>query len=106
MGLDNSLASGHVPQPLCRLTFFAHYWIDNRTGLDLMFHDHQSAPKAPVLLGARIPFDTTSVRVNGEGPAMASLLEPAVTSLFFLSAVPVLAVSTGVHMHSLQDISR
>ena len=49
--------------------------MDNRTGLDLVFHDHQSAPKSPVLLGARIPFDTTSVRVNGE--TLASLqLQP------------------------------
>lgn len=73
MGLDNSLAGGHGAQPLCRLTFFASYWIDNRTGLDLMFHDHQSAPQSPILLGARVPFDTTSVRVNGEQILMREL---------------------------------
>lgn len=65
MGLDNSLASSHGTQPLCRLTFFAAYWIDNRTGVNLAFKDHLSAPKSPLLLGARVPFDTTSVRAPG-----------------------------------------
>ena len=67
MGLDNSLATSQGTQALCRLTFFAPYWVDNRTGLDLVFHDHQSAPKSALLFGARVPFDTTSVRVNGAG---------------------------------------
>lgn len=66
MGLDNSLAKQASTKALCRLTFFAHYWVDNRTGLDLSFHDHQSAPKSPVLLGARLPCDTTSVLAPGD----------------------------------------
>ena len=66
LGLDNSLASSSSTQSLCRLTFFAPYWVDNRTGLPLAFKDHASAPKSPILLGARIPFDTTSVRAPGQ----------------------------------------
>ncbi|KAK9800258.1 hypothetical protein WJX73_008605 [Symbiochloris irregularis] len=64
LGLDNSLART-AGKPLCRLTLFAAYWLDNRTGLDLSFQDHESAPRAPILLGARIPCDTTSVLAPG-----------------------------------------
>ena len=73
LGLDNSLGRSPTNQPLCRLTLFAPYWVDNRTGMDLSFHDHMSSPKSPLLLGARIPYDTTSVMAPGEHLPLASL---------------------------------
>ena len=52
-------------QAMCKLTFYAPYWLDNRTGLDLVFTDHQSAPQSPLLLGARFPWEVTSVYCPG-----------------------------------------
>ena len=74
LGLDNSLART-AGKPLCRLTLFAAYWLDNRTGLDLSFQDHESAPRAPILLGARLPCDTTSVLAPGDACCMTATLE-------------------------------
>ena len=52
-------------QAMCKLTFFAPYWLDNRTGLDLVFTDHQSAPQSPLLLGTRLPWERTNVYCPG-----------------------------------------
>ncbi len=66
LGIDNSRARGRAEQPLAKLTFFASYWIDNRTGMDLVFQDHAAAPPNPLLLGARMPGACAQVLVPGE----------------------------------------
>lgn len=65
LGIDNSRARGRREQPLARLTFFAAYWIDNRTGVDLLFQDHAAARHLPLLLGARLPYAFAPVLVPG-----------------------------------------
>jgi len=72
LGLDNSRARGRPQQPLTRVAFFSSYWIDNRTGMDLMFQDHAAAHRNPFLLGARLPGAYAEVLVPGEtlGPLL------------------------------------
>lgn len=65
LGLDNSRARGRPKQPLTRVAFFSSYWIDNRTGMDLMFQDHAAAQANPFLLGARMPGAYAEVLVPG-----------------------------------------
>ena len=65
LGLDNSRARGRPKQPLTRVAFFSSYWIDNRTGMDLMFQDHAAAHANPFLLGARMPGAYAEVLVPG-----------------------------------------
>ena len=66
LGLDNSRARGRPQQPLTRVAFFSSYWIDNRTGMDLMFQDHAAAHPNPFLLGARMPGAYAEVLVPGK----------------------------------------
>ena len=66
LGLDNSRARGRPQQPLTRVAFFSSYWIDNRTGRDLMFQDHAAAHPNPILLGARMPGAYAEVLVPGK----------------------------------------
>lgn len=66
LGIDNSRARGRPEQPLAKLTFFASYWIDNRTGMDLVFQDHAAAAPNPLLLGARMPGAFAQVLVPGK----------------------------------------
>ena len=66
LGIDNSRARGRPEQPLAKLTFFASYWIDNRTGMDLVFQDHAAAAPNPLLLGARMPGAFAQVLVPGD----------------------------------------
>ena len=65
LGLDNSRARGRPQQPLTRVAFYSSYWIDNRTGMDLMFQDHAAAQPNPFLLGARMPGAYAEVLVPG-----------------------------------------
>ena len=65
LGLDNSRARGRPQQPLTRVAFYSSYWIDNRTGMDLMFQDHAAAQPSPFLLGARMPGTYAEVMVPG-----------------------------------------
>ena len=48
-----------------RLNLFAAYWVDNRTGVDLLFQDHAAARHLPLLLGARLPYAFAPVLVPG-----------------------------------------
>jgi hypothetical protein len=48
-----------------RLNLYASYWVDNRSGLDLLFQDHAAARQRPLLLGARLPFAFAPVLVPG-----------------------------------------
>ena len=68
LGLDNSRARGRPQQPLTRVAFYSSYWIDNRTGMDLMFQDHAAAQPSPFLLGARMPRAYAEVMVPGGKP--------------------------------------
>ena len=69
LGLDNSTAEGSpLEHTMCKLTLFAPYWLDNRTGTDLIFHDKLSAPGRAMLLGGHFPWDHGVVRAPGEGP--------------------------------------
>lgn len=71
LGLDNSTAEGSpLDHTMCKLTLFAPYWIDNRTGTDLIFHDKLSAPGRAMLLGGHFPWDHGVVRAPGEGPGI------------------------------------
>ena len=72
LGLDNSRARGRPKQPLTRVAFYSSYWIDNRTGMDLMFQDHAAAQANPFLLGARMPGAYAEVLVPGARPAGVS----------------------------------
>lgn len=74
LGIDNSRARGRPEQPLAKLTFFASYWIDNRTGMDLVFQDHAAASPNPLLLGARMPGAFAQVLVPGQSPSLWSKL--------------------------------
>ena len=81
----------HAAQAMCKLTFFAPYWLDNRTGLDLVFTDHQSAPQTPLLLGARVPWETTGVYCPGVHPDQHNVLVTMVftqTPLLLKAHVP------------------
>ena len=71
LGLDNSTAEGSpLEHTMCKLTLFAPYWLDNRTGTDLIFHDKLSAPGRAMLLGGHFPWDHGVVRAPGERPGM------------------------------------
>ena len=66
LGVDNSMhdkASGDFT--MCRLTLFAPYWVDNRSGMDLLFRDGPSAKGHPLLLGAHTYFDYAPVKAPG-----------------------------------------
>ncbi|KAL0018632.1 hypothetical protein WJX77_009530 [Trebouxia sp. C0004] len=66
LGVDNSMhdkASGDFT--MCRLTLFAPYWVDNRSGLDLLFKDGPSAKGHPLLMGAHTYFDYAPVKAPG-----------------------------------------
>ncbi len=66
LGVDNSMhdkASGDFT--MCRLTLFAPYWVDNRSGLDLLFKDKPSAKGHPLLMGAHTYFDYAPVKAPG-----------------------------------------
>ena len=81
LGVDNSMhdkASGDFT--MCRLTLFAPYWVDNRSGMDLLFKDGPSAKGHPLLLGAHTYFDYAPVKAPGtetketnpcEGPCLS-----------------------------------
>lgn len=66
VGIDNSMVNESGRSPLCRVTLFAPFWLDNRTGMDLLFQDHKSAPPNPLFLGANSPFDYAEVESPGE----------------------------------------
>ena len=66
LGVDNSMhdkASGDFT--MCRLTLFAPYWVDNRSGLDLLFKDGPSAKGHALLMGAHTFFDYAPVKAPG-----------------------------------------
>ena len=65
VGIDNSMVNESGRSPLCRVTLFAPFWLDNRTGMDLLFQDHKSAPPNPLFLGANSPFDYAEVESPG-----------------------------------------
>lgn len=88
LGIDNSRARGRQEQPLARLTFFASYWIDNRTGVDLLFQDHAAARHLPLLLGARLPYAFAPVLVPGARRCWVT---------FILHAAPVLVTARTSH---------
>ena len=63
---SNDVAGGgqqHARQG--RLTLFAPYWVDNRSGLDLLFKDGPSAKGHPLLMGAHTYFDYAPVKAPG-----------------------------------------
>ena len=66
MSMDNSLVNHKKGKPICDLTFFVPYWVDNRTSLDLVLRDHESAPRQPLLLGLRNPQGYSEVRAPCE----------------------------------------
>ena len=77
VGVDNSMLNESGRSPLCRVTLFAPFWLDNRTGMDLLFQDHKSAPPNPLFLGANSPFDYAEVEAPGM-PKLPFLTEIAV----------------------------
>ena len=78
LGVDNSMhdkASGDFT--MCRLTLFAPYWVDNRSGLDLLFKDGPSAKGHPLLMGAQTYFDYAPVKAPGM-PVLQSYKFPCI----------------------------
>ena len=56
LGLENSNARpARERAPLTRVTLFAPFWLDNRTGRPLVFQDRAAAPASACLLGGRAP---------------------------------------------------
>ena len=64
LGIDNSAARGgwQAAAPLTRLSFFAPYWVDNRSGMDLVFQDQAAAGQAH---GIRPPWAYIEVLAPG-----------------------------------------
>lgn len=66
LGVHNSLTDTETPAGgSCRVTLYSPYWLNNRTGVDLFYKDHTSAPGNPVLLGAPLPWDFGEVFTPG-----------------------------------------
>ena len=66
LGVDNSMHDKASRDfTMCRLTLFAPYWVDNRSGMDLLFRDSPSARGHPWLLGAHTYFDYAPVKAPG-----------------------------------------
>ena len=63
LGIDNTLALELGPLAHCRVTLYAPFWLDNRTGLDLAFKD---APPSGRMFGLRSGFDYNDVIAEGE----------------------------------------
>ena len=55
-------------QPLCQLSFYSPYWVDNRTNMDLVVQDHASAAGSAFLFGHSLPTQYTEVRSPGPLP--------------------------------------
>lgn len=66
LGVHNSLTDTETPAGgSCRITLYSPYWLNNRTGVDLFYKDHTSAPGNPLLLGAPLPWDFGEVFTPG-----------------------------------------
>ena len=66
LNISNSLAQGgESSNPVCQLSFYSPYWVDNRTNMDLLLQDHASAPPNPLLLGYKTPLDYSEVHSPG-----------------------------------------
>ena len=68
LNIQNSLAHSsekRVDNPICLLSFFSPYWVDNRTNMDLILQDHLSASPNPLLLGYQTPLDYGEVSAPG-----------------------------------------
>ena len=68
LNIQNSLAhpsEKRVDNPICLLSFFSPYWVDNRTTMDLILQDHLSASPNPLLLGYQTPLDYGEVSAPG-----------------------------------------
>ena len=75
LNIQNSLVRGDDIQetndkrsnnPVCQLSFYSPYWVDNRTNMDLVIQDHASAKPAPVSLGLRLPTQYSEVQSPGK----------------------------------------
>lgn len=68
LNIQNSLANGRGAgeSPVCHLSFYTPYWVDNRTNMDLILQDHASAVPNPVLLGYKSPWDYSEVVSPGD----------------------------------------
>lgn len=76
LGLHNTLTDGNAGAlGSCRVTLYAPYWLNNRTGVDLFYQDRTSAPGQPFLFGAALPWDYGEVFTPGGS-------HPAVTTIF------------------------
>jgi len=66
VGVYNSLADQKLEQAgVCRITLYSPFWLNNRTGVDLFYQDHSSAPTYPILCGSKFPGDFGEVFVPG-----------------------------------------
>jgi len=73
LGLENSNAgaAGRARQPLTRVTLFAPFWLDNRTGRPLTFQDRAAAPGALCLPHGRALGAFAEVQCPGAGARRA-----------------------------------
>ncbi len=69
LGLENSNAgaAGRARQPLTRVTLFAPFWLDNRTGRPLTFQDRAAAPGSLCLPHGRALGAFAEVQCPGAG---------------------------------------
>lgn len=51
--------------PVCNLSFYSPYWVDNRTNMDLVLQDHASAVGSPLLMSYKLPAQFTEVLSPG-----------------------------------------
>lgn len=71
LGLENSNARpARERAPLTRVTLFAPFWLDNRTGRPLVFQDRAAAPASACLLGGRAPGTFAEVLCPGAHQGM------------------------------------
>lgn len=82
LGVHNSLADAGVAGGVCRLTLYAPYWLNNRTGVDLFYQDQASAPGNPFLLGAPLPWEYGEVIAPGTSMTEMVKLRGAAASDF------------------------
>ena len=65
LGVHNSRIDVEGASGCTRITLYAPYWLNNRTGVDLFYQDRASAPGNPLLFGAALPWDYGEVFTPG-----------------------------------------
>eukprot|EP00887_Chlorella_sp_A99_P007742 scaffold20.g7742.t1 len=74
LGVHSSRQGPEGHSGCTRITLYAPYWLNNRTGVDLFYKDRASAPGQPFLFGAALPWDYGEVFTPGT--SMTETIQP------------------------------